>query len=63
MKFKIIQKGALFYVKRRIWFFWVTEQRELGWNCSENISFPSMQDAEKYITQSVLDTVEIVHAT
>lgn len=61
MRFRITRKGAVFYVQRRTLFFWLTEQRELGWNCSEDIPFASISDAEKHISQTALGDVQTTY--
>lgn len=61
MKFKIVQIGNVFQVKRKVLFFYVTEHQELGWNCSVPHEFQTLQKAREYIIEAMQKEVEVAY--
>jgi hypothetical protein len=59
MKFKIVQQGNEFVVKRKVLFFYVTEHQELGWNCSVPVQFKTIEKARQYIVEQMQKEVQV----
>lgn len=60
MKFKIVQQDKQFIVKRQfLFFFYVTEHKEIGWNCSVPVSFKSVEQARQFIVQQMQKEVQV----
>ena len=59
MRFKIIERGGEYFIQKRVLFFWLTVEEEIGWNCSRAVSFKNSWDARKHIHESVATQITI----